>query len=136
MANYLDGMTGFEVVGGSAGASSPWSNQGGAFQSVAASPFATPDYLKGITADTFIGAGVAGGTNPEGIGTPLDPSKQSFLNSGNVDLGAGLRGANDWINEYFVRGVVIILGFIFVAAGLATMGHSDTAINVLMKAAK
>jgi hypothetical protein len=69
-----------------------------------------------------------GGSNPEGIGTAFDPSKNSFLNSGNVIADPGIGKLTDVVTKLFsadtlYRGVLIVLGVIFIAVGLSMFGY-------------
>jgi len=67
--------------------------------------------------------GIAGGSNPEGTGTANDTGALGGLFGSGGSSGNG--SLTDTVNAYFVRAVVIILGFIFVAAGLALLGRGE-----------
>lgn len=128
MANYLEGMTGFEVIGGTPGTSSPWLNQGGAMGDLQKGAETIKQGAKSLTN----GTGIFGGIKD----FFTKPTDQLLPEGGKIgELSRSIAGANDWINDYFVRGVVIILGFIFIAAGLAIMGRGETVVQVVKGAA-
>jgi hypothetical protein len=102
---------------------------------------------------------VTGSANSSGnffsnIGSTLSDvtglSNNNFLGSGTNSLlggfgslfgGSGFKtnatssgSSSSWISDLFLRAVVIILGFIFVAVGLSMFG-SKTAVNVVGKVA-
>lgn len=138
--------SGFEVVGGTAGASSPWVNQGGTLaggvqtleagaSSLAQGGSGLAESVQGSSGSspaTLLGAAGAAltGSTPAGC-NPLDPTTWGTCATGS--------SGGNWttaIDSYFVRAVVVILGFVFVAAGLSLMGRGGPVEAVLEKVAK
>lgn len=107
--------------------------------------------------NSSLGVGVPGGSNPEGIGTSSDPSLGSFLNSGNVDTGGAISAINnlpgqaiDATTSAITKAIkpfsdalanfpslgqigIIIVGFIFVVAGLALFKPSQDIIETIRR---
>jgi hypothetical protein len=90
------------------------------------SPLVSPSTLfKGLTNSLSIGNSTIGGALGDSLG--LNTSN-SNLNAANQS--AKISSTSTW-SDFFLRGVVIILGFIFVAVGLSMFKGSD--VNIILK---
>lgn len=98
--------------------------------SIGAQTFTIPDGLGGTTTTTDPNIAQAAGVQAGGDGLGGTPSTgcawyNPFCSS------AGGTSVSDTIAQYFVRSVVIILGFIFIAAGLYMFKGNTVSVSLL-----
>lgn len=99
----------------------------------------------GLNFDYLTKGQYVGGSNPEGIGTKSDPNlsnKNPTFDSvikgmmagpdggetGNTK--SGTAGIETWLESWFIRLTVIILGFIFIATGLSMLGKNPISVGI------
>lgn len=133
----LAGLSSWDVVGGTPGVVSPWANQGGTFQgtlqSIQSGAASIVKNAPTLGSDpTMSLQGIIG--NPAGDIIP--GASNSGTATGTNTAGAAAASLTTAINSYFIRAVVVILGFIFVAAGLALLGKGPLTAVISKEAIK